>query len=91
MELDSSSTPGVRVNVNARAELRGTRRPDLAGHPATFSAGPSADVLSVQAGPCVYEFYALNPAATEAQLHELAAGSTYADCTRPSTWIAPIG
>jgi hypothetical protein len=91
MELGSAGTIGARVNVNAREKLHGTPRPDVAGHPATFSTGRFAGELSVQAGPCVYEFYALNPAITEARLRELAAGSTYADCTRPSSWIAPIG
>jgi hypothetical protein len=48
------------------------------------------DVLTVDAGPCWIRFTKSNQL-TAAQLHEIADHTTYLDCTRESTWTAPVG
>ena len=90
----------ARIHTTERQITRYGRAhpvPDVAGHRAwyqTETSGPPELIgmatLTVEAGACMYEFTTDVKVLSLDQLRDIAAGTTYADCTDKSTWTAPV-
>lgn len=82
----------IQVQPGTELPVRGTRVARVAGHDAWYSKATSGTArgngtLSVRAGNCTVAFSAWDEdQASAAQLREIAAAVTYADCTDPTTW-----